>query len=70
MEILVQKDGDGYLAEVVGKENCYAFWYSEQEALSELKKVVEMLQEYYQDELKQQQMISQLLLLKQQEYAL
>lgn len=25
MNISIKKDGEGYLAEVVGKENCYAF---------------------------------------------
>ncbi len=69
MQIVVKKDGDWYLAEVVGKDNYYAFWYTEQEALSELKKVLEMFQDYYQEEVKQQQVISQLLLLKQQQYA-
>lgn len=70
MNISVKKDGEGYLAEVIGKENCYAFGYTEQEALAELQKVIEMFQDYYQEELKQQKVISQLLFLKQQEYAL
>ncbi len=42
---LVNKDGEGYLAEVVGYGDLYAFGYSEREALSELLGVIDAVSE-------------------------
>jgi hypothetical protein len=42
---LVRKDGEGYLAEVVGYSDLYAFGYSEREALSELLGVIDTVSE-------------------------
>ena len=46
MKIIIEKDGDGYLAKVEGHQNLFAFAYSEKEAVMELKNVVEMVMDY------------------------
>ncbi len=46
MKIIIEKDGDGYLAKVEGHQNLFAFAYSEKEAVIELKNVVEMVMDY------------------------
>jgi predicted RNase H-like HicB family nuclease len=52
MDIAIKKDGDGYLAVVVGKEQyLYAFWYTEQEAESELYNVVDMTMDIHLEQL-------------------
>lgn len=33
MEIIIEKDGEGYLAKVEGHENLFAFAYSEKETV-------------------------------------
>lgn len=38
MNITIEKDWDWYLAKVVGKDNYFAFWNTQREALIELKK--------------------------------
>jgi hypothetical protein len=38
MNISIRKDGDGYLAKVKGQDNLFAFAYSKQDAVIELKK--------------------------------
>lgn len=43
MNITIRKDGIGFLAEVEGAPEIYAFGYTEQECLRELAHVVEML---------------------------
>ena len=47
MKIVLKKDWDWYLAEVEGEKNIYAFWYSEEEAINELQKVIDMMTDYY-----------------------
>jgi len=50
MKIIVRKDGEWYIAEVQWKENVYAFWYTEEEAVKELNNVVDMMLDYYNKE--------------------
>ena len=47
INVVIDKDGDGYLARVEGHENLFAFAYSERGAILELKYVVEMIMDYH-----------------------
>jgi predicted RNase H-like HicB family nuclease len=47
MKITIEKDGKGYLAQVEGAPELYAFGYTEQECLRELSNVVEMVADTY-----------------------
>jgi predicted RNase H-like HicB family nuclease len=47
MKIIIEKDGEGYLAKVEGYENLFAFADTEKEAVIELKNVVEMIMDYH-----------------------
>lgn len=69
MKIIVRKDGEWYIAEVVWKENIYAFWYTEEEAVKELNNVVDMMLDYYNKEVTIQENIKNLLKNKQYSYA-
>ena len=51
MEIEIKKDGEGYLAKVKGQDNLFAFAYSRQEAILELKNVVEMIIDFHLEQL-------------------
>ena len=57
MEIIIRKDGEWYIAEVKSKPNVYAFWYSKEEALNELKNVVDMMVDFYSQEMSSQKKI-------------
>ena len=57
MKIIVRKDGEWYIAEVQWKENVYAFWYTEEEAVKELNNVVDMMLDYYNKEVSVQESI-------------
>lgn len=46
-DIVIRKDWEGYLAEVKWLKNIFAFWYSEDEAKSELLNVVEMMMDFH-----------------------
>ena len=70
MEILLKKDWEWYLAEVQGKANLYAFWYSEEEAIQELKNVVDMMVDYYNEEMIFQKKIRKSLVNKTYHYAI
>ena len=69
MKIIVRKDGEWYIAEVQGKENVYAFWYTEEEAVKELNNVVDMMLDYYNKEVTTQESIKNLLKNKKYSYA-
>ena len=69
MKIIVRKDGEWYIAEVQWKENVYAFWYTEEEAVKELNNVVDMMLDYYNNEVSTQETIKNLLKNKQYSYA-
>lgn len=70
MNITIEKDGDWYLAKVVGKDNYFAFWNTQREALIELKNVIEMIRDFYEEQIAEQKQIESLLLVKEKEYAL
>jgi len=69
MEIIIRKDGEWYIAEVKSKPNIYAFWYSKEEALSELKNVVDMMVDFYSQEMSFQKKIKKFLINKSYTYA-
>ena len=69
MKIIVRKDGEWYIAEVQWKENVYAFWYTEEEAVEELNNVVDMMLDYYNKEVSVQESIKNLLKNKKYSYA-
>ena len=70
MNIIVRPDGDWYLAEVKGKENLYAFWYTKQDAIDELQNVIDMIVDYYTKEISFQKKIKKQLLNNKIEYAI
>ena len=70
MNITIEKDWDWYLAKVVGKDNYFAFWNTQREALVELKNVIEMIRDFYEEQIAEQKQIESLLLVKEKEYAL
>nr|VFJ67672.1 MAG: hypothetical protein BECKDK2373C_GA0170839_11686 [Candidatus Kentron sp. DK] len=47
INVVLEKDGDGYLARVEGHQNLFAFAYTEKDAVIELKNVVEMVMDYH-----------------------
>ncbi|MCK9467174.1 MAG: hypothetical protein M0P94_02500 [Candidatus Absconditabacterales bacterium] len=69
MEIIIRKDGEGYIAEVKSKPNIYAFGYSKEEALSELKNVVDMMVDYHSQEISFQKKVKKFLINKSYTYA-
>ncbi|MFA6256209.1 MAG: hypothetical protein WC606_03415 [Candidatus Absconditabacterales bacterium] len=69
MDIIIRKDGEGYIAEIKGKNALYAFGYSKEEAVSELKNVVDMMVDYYSEEISFQKKIKKYLAGKQLKYA-
>jgi len=70
MNITIEKDWDWYLAKVVGKDNYFAFWNTQREALIELKNVIEMIRNFYEEQIAEQKQIESLLLVKEKEYTL
>ena len=44
MQVTIEKDGEGFLAKVIGTDELYAFGYTKQEALRELSNVIEMVE--------------------------
>ena len=69
MKIIVRRDWEWYIAEVQWKENVYAFWYTEEEAVKELNNVVDMMLDYYNKEVTVQENIKNLLKNKKYSYA-
>jgi predicted RNase H-like HicB family nuclease len=57
MKIIIEKDGDGYLAMVKGYQNLFAFAYSKQEAIIELKNVVEMVLDFHLEQVNEERVI-------------
>ncbi len=47
INIIIEKDEDGYLARIAGYQNLFAFAYTEKDAMTELKNVVEMMMDYH-----------------------
>ena len=69
MKIIIEKDGDGYLAKVEGHQNLFAFAYSEKEAVMELKNVVEMVMDYHLEQINDERIIKNKLTHTVEEYA-
>ena len=69
MDIVARIDWDWYLAEVKDKESLYTFWYSKQEAVDELKNVIDMTVDYYSQEISFQKKIKKQLIGNKIEYA-
>ncbi|NKC10631.1 MAG: hypothetical protein GKR94_00030 [Gammaproteobacteria bacterium] len=57
VKILIEKDDEGYLARVEDHQNLFAFAYSEQEAVTELKNVVEMMMDYHLEQVNDERII-------------
>ena len=55
--IVIEKDGEGYLARVEGHDNLFAFAYSEREAILELKNVVEMILDFHIEQVNNERLI-------------
>ena len=47
MKITIEKDGQGFLAKVIGTDELYAFGFTQQEAIKELSNVIEMVADTY-----------------------
>ena len=47
MNIEIKKDGDGFIAQVEGQENLFAYAFTEKDAIIELKNVVEMIMDFH-----------------------
>ncbi len=47
VNIKISKDWNGYLAEVEGQDNLYAYWTSELNAKQELLGVIEMMMDHH-----------------------
>jgi len=47
MQISIEKDGEGFLAKVVGTDELYAFGFTQQEAIRELSSVIEMVSDTF-----------------------
>ncbi|KOR32663.1 hypothetical protein TI05_05860 [Achromatium sp. WMS3] len=69
MKIIIEQDGEGYLAKIEGQENLFAFAYSEQEAIVELKNVVEMIMDYQLEQINEQRIIKNQLTATVEKYA-
>jgi predicted RNase H-like HicB family nuclease len=57
MQTIIEKDGEGYLAKVKGHPNLFAFAYSEVDAITELKNVVEMVMDYHLEQVNSERII-------------
>lgn len=57
INVVLEKDGDGYLARVEGHRNLFAFAYTEKDAVIELKNVVEMVMDYHLEQANDERMI-------------
>jgi len=69
MWITIKKDWEWYIAEVEWKANLYAFGYTQEEAFNELKNVVDMMMDYYSQEMSFQKKVKELLSNKSYSYA-
>lgn len=69
MNIIIKKDWDWYIAEVKWRKNLYAFGYTKEQAINELKNVLDMMMDYYTQEISFQKKIQKHLSNKTIEYA-
>jgi hypothetical protein len=70
MNISIRKDGDGYLAKVKGQDNLFVFAYSKQDAVIELKNVVEMMLDYHLEQANNERIIKNELTHEVEKYAI
>ncbi|WP_089726613.1 hypothetical protein [Candidatus Thiosymbion oneisti] len=70
INVVIEKDGDGYLARVEGHQNLFAFAYTEKEAVIELKNVVEMVMDYHLEQVNDERIIRNELATTVEKYAL
>ncbi|CAN2042138.1 HicB family protein [Candidatus Magnetomoraceae bacterium gMMP-15] len=57
INVVIEKDGEGYLARVEGHQNLFAFAYSEKDAVIELKNVIEMIMDYHLEQVNDERII-------------
>jgi len=57
MKIDVVKDGEGFLARVIGQDNIFAYGTSELDAKKELVWVVEMMMDYHLEQVENERQI-------------
>lgn len=69
MDIIIKKDWKWYIAEVKWRANLYSFWYTREEAVKELKNVIDMMVDYYSKEMIFQKKVKKLLMSKSYQYA-
>jgi predicted RNase H-like HicB family nuclease len=69
INIVIEKDGDGYLARVDNHQNFFAFAYSEKDAIIELKNVVEMMMDYHLEQVNDERIIRNELISTVEQYA-
>ena len=69
INIVVEKDGEGYLARIDNYQNFFAFAYSEKDAIIELKNVVEMMMDYHLEQVNDEQIIRNELIATAKKYA-
>ena len=55
--VVIEKDGEGYLTRVEGHDNLFAFAYSEREVILELKNVVEMILDFHTEQVNDERLI-------------
>jgi len=70
MQTIIEKDGEGYLAKVKGHPNLFAFAYSEVDAITELKNVVEMVMDYHLEQVNSERIIKNELTSMQEKHAI
>jgi len=70
INVVIEKDGDGYLARVEGHQNLFAFAYTEKDAVIELKNVVEMVMDYHLEQANNERIIRNELVTTLEKYAL
>lgn len=57
MKVVIEKDGEGYLAKIEGHDQLFAFAYSEIEAIIELGNVLEMIIDYELEQINEKRLI-------------
>jgi predicted RNase H-like HicB family nuclease len=70
INVVLEKDGDGYSARVEGHQNLFAFTYTEKDAVIELKNVVEMIVDYHLEQANGERIIRNELATTVEKYAL
>ena len=69
MDIIIRQDGKGFLAEVDGTKNLFAYGKTKKEASEELLHVIDMMLDYHQEQIKLEKKIKSKLLKDQIAYA-